>query len=84
MKESREARMNRYRSMIGIFSIAVAMTSLAGCGLAETGAAGAASAAASAEAAKEAKAKQEEVLKQIAAAEKKAADQREAAEAAAQ
>jgi len=63
---------------------AAASLSLAGCGLAETGAVAASQGASAAEQAKQAKEMEEKVQRDIAAAEQVAADARKKAEAAAE
>jgi outer membrane biogenesis lipoprotein LolB len=72
--------MNTSNARNRIFVSALAALMLAGCGLAETGAAAAANGASAAEQAKQAKEMQEKIEKQLEAANMAAAEQRAAAE----
>jgi hypothetical protein len=67
-----------------VWALLTLMLTLAGCGLAGTGAAGASGAAAEAQQAAQAKQTEDRVKQQIDAAQQQASDQRHAAEAAAQ
>lgn len=67
-----------------VWALLTVFVTLAGCGLAGTGAAGASGAAAEAQQAAQAKQTEDRVKQQIDAAERQAADQRRAAETAAQ